>query len=130
MKSLFALVIVAITGFLGFRFGAVPLFDAAATQACASYATEYGLVVDSADGYLSRRTWFSGREGGGRRWSSAYSCRFRDASGAVSFLDEVDDPTEPTWKYRGLRLAGWAVATISLVVGVGVASVGGMLEPD
>lgn len=79
MKSLFARVIVAIAAFLGFRFGADPLFDAAASKACATYANEHGLVVDSADRYLSRRTWFSDRAGGGRRASQA---PFQEADGS------------------------------------------------
>jgi hypothetical protein len=120
-SALLALAIVVVFGFLGFQ-AADPLYDAAARTACSTYAQDHGLELIQANGMPSGRSGF--------RSFHDYSCGFADPTGATVFVDENDELIEPTWAYRGLRVAGWLSWVVGLALGVGLAWFLGLLHRD
>jgi hypothetical protein len=119
MKEVVAVVIIAVCAYIGFRFGADPLFDAAATHACGGYASEHNLTLEEANGFLA---W--------RQIRNEFDCRFRSDSGELMFIREDDGQVDKTWRYRWLRTGGWAAATGSLVLGVAISGMAGLLPAD
>jgi hypothetical protein len=127
MKSTLGLLILIGFAWVGFVI-ADSAFDAAARSSCGAYAETKGLTLEDANGSIGRRTWFSGREGWGRQYSSLYSCRFRDPSGNTIFIEEAEEVIEDTAAYHTYRLGGWAIATLGLVAGGAVAHTTGLLK--
>lgn len=121
VKALLALGIVVGLGFLGFRL-ADPLYDAAARSMCAPYAAEQGLVLVEARGAPPGRLGFASFPN--------YSCDFSDPTGRTVFVDENDALIEPTWTYRGWRIAGWIAWVSAIAVGVGLSWHLGLLKRD
>jgi hypothetical protein len=116
-----ALGIVIVCGSLGFQV-ADPIHDAAARSICSTYAADHGLVLVEARGMPSGRRGF--------QYFPEYSCRFVSPTGATVVVDERDRLIEPTWKYRGLRAAGWLAWVLSLAAGIGLSSALGLLKRD
>lgn len=121
MKAVFALGIVVVLGFVGFRI-ADPLYDAAARSICAPYAAEHGLVLIEARGAPPGRLGFASFPN--------YSCDFSDSTGRAVFVDENDGLIDHTWTYRGWRAAGWLAWVSSIAAGVGVSWYLGLLKRD
>jgi hypothetical protein len=119
MKQLAALVVIIISALVGFRF-ADALFDSAADEACGGYAAEYQLTLEEATGFLAWR----------RGSRTEFNCQFRSANDEMTFISESDGQIDKTWRYWGLRFGGWAVATGSLVVGVAISGMAGLLPTD
>jgi hypothetical protein len=59
-----------------------------------------------------------------------YSCDFSDATGRTVFVNENDGLIEPTWTYRGWRIAGWLSWVSAIVAGVGLSWHFGLLGRD
>jgi hypothetical protein len=121
MKSLLALGIVLVAGFIGYQVSD-PLYDAAARSICSRYAADQGLELIKARGSATGRLAF--------RSFPNYSCDFIDRDGSTVFVDENDRLIEPTWAYRGLRAGGWLVWTLCIAAGVGVSWHLGLLKRD
>jgi hypothetical protein len=95
---------------LGFLIAA-PVFDAGARSICSGYASEEDLVLIDAEGNPFR--------GGRLHPIPAYSCRFRDPTGATLVVDESDDLIDVTrYPQRGRGLAGFLVWAGVVLAGV------------